>query len=227
MQKYPTRFYGRTWVFWAGILFLIPFAVLCLVMGLLAILGNEQVSDPEAWGGFIIAGLFISLLACACCFQVFARQTPILGIYQEGIIIRTIGSPVLVNNLILRILCAFGLFIIILPLIGLWKCITLQAFRIRTVRLRWEKVVTILPDEKSLTIAGWFEKDHDGGFELDAAPEFYHAVSYDTDSFGISIGKVIEAVVFNAFNPDSREMLPSWHDTEAMLGNDTFDFQRS
>ena len=224
MQSYPTRFYGRTWLYWMGIPLLGTLVAFWLIFGLQIVLGIEPTDDPEMGFVLIILGLILAPAVFVCVFQVYARQMPILKIYREGMVIRTIGAPVQADNLVLIVLWVFGLWIIILPLIALWQCITLQTFRIQTIRVRWEKIVTILPDKRSLTIAGWFEKIHSSVSERDTSAEFYHAVSYDTASFGTSIGNVIEAVVFNAFNPDSREVLPSWQGEESMFVNDTYDF---
>lgn len=229
---YPTRFYGRTWLAWAGVLILGPFAFLFCFMGSLLILGIEQ--KPDGCDGFALMcmGLVFLLMVFFSIFQVFARQSPILKIYREGIMFRSIGTPFASHNLILGILSSVGGILLAFPLIIFWQCITLQAFRIRTVRWRWENVyIEAEPGgyfwtkpSGGFSISGLIDKDADEYLGQDAPLESF-AVSYQGDSFGMSIKKVNEAIFFFLYNPDSRESLPSWQNEETVFGNDAFDFQ--
>jgi len=224
MQQYPIRFYGRTLLFWLGSVFFGPIVVFLFTMSVLAILGMIPMDaqpipedvPPEAVGviNIIISLFFMLPLVLASFFQVFARQTPVLKIYREGMIIRTIGVPIFLDsdNPHLKVALGTGGGIIIIPLIILWQCITFQAFQIRTIRLRWENV-EVVSETRILRINGLTDVDMNNGFEQDTTPK-YHTVSYETHSFGVAIDKVIESVESFLHNPDSREMLPSWQDDD-------------
>jgi len=221
-KKYPIRFYGRTWMFWAGVWFLGPMTV-TLCGGYLPFI--VQGGDPKGRIVLTIFCLTLISFVIVSIFQVFARQLPILKIYREGIMIRSIGTPLASNGpLMLRIVCVLGPLGILfaLPLVNLWRCITLQAFQIRTVYLRWESIEVM--SGSGIRITGWIDKDADADFGQDAPLEPYE-VSYEADSFGISIDKVSETLLFFLSNPGARDALPSWHDEETVFGNDAFDFQ--
>ena len=226
LQKYPTCFYGRTFIFWAGVLFLCPTVAIWFIIGLAHPLGFELNADFEMGLASMILGLILLLLVLASFFQVFARQTPILKIYREGMMIRIIGTPIPINhdNMYLQIVVHTGGILLLFPLVVLWQCITLQAFRIRTVHLRWENV-EVAWETGILHVKGLIDKNMNDVFDQKAASESDYAVSYYTASFGTPIAAVNESVQFFLHNPDARESLPSWQDEETLFGNDTFDFR--
>ena len=217
-------------MFWLGILCTGPFASLFCLLGLQEIARAHEAGIPL----LVIGGIFL-FVSAACAFQVLARQFSLLRVYREGIEIRTIGTPIQVDP-ILHIL-GFGSLVMLL--IAFWHFVTLQMFRIRTVRLPWETVV-VIPTKRTLAIAGWFDKENDNSFEdnpfrgntlednsfeQETSSEYY-AVSYDAHSFGTPIGKAIKTVQFFLFSADSRVVLPSWQSEETVLGNETFAFDQ-
>jgi len=211
-REYPTQFYGRTFVFWAGLLFLGPITVFMYVLGMLLLLGIETAPngqpDSDAGIAFTIGGVALTCLVIACAFQLYARQYPVLKICQEGIETRTIGVPT-PNNLLMGILFALGLWVFILPLIALWQVITFQAFRVQTFHFRWENIDAIPTATGAFTINGLVEKNSND-FDHDT-PEYW-SIPYGTDSFGVSINKVMGAIQFFLHNPDVWNNLPSWQD---------------
>ena len=209
MQKYPIQFYGRTWIYWMGIVFLgLPAIFICALV-LLSLLGIIESVQAEPNRGaeiqLIVAGLFWLLFFVACAFQLYALQTPCLAISKEGIIIRTIGTPIRFN-LILNILFGY------LPLlIGvLWQ------FRVRLVRLQWEDIDVVV-NTRTLEINGMIDNDVDD-FGRETTRE-QHTSIFGTDSFGVAFDKVIESVQFFLHNPDAREMLPSWQEDDIESGH--------
>ena len=226
-QQHPTQFYGRTWIYWTGVLVLGPFVAFWSFVGALVLLDIEPYNGMDKLVGIIPVsiGLLYAPMILVCCFQVFARQTPTLKIYQEGMIVRSFGISIRFdsNNLIGQYLW-HALGAIYLPLIVLWQCITSQAFRIRTVQLRWENFDVIRWTETgSYAISGWSDKDrHDSAQDT---PLEHIEISCTADSFGTPIAIVSESVQFFRHNPDARESLPSWQDEDTLLGNETFDFR--
>jgi hypothetical protein len=184
-----------------GIFASAPFAI---VGSLVIPIGLLVAPSPDSIADVFFLTLFV-LLFSACIFQVYARKRPIFKIYREGLWIRSLGTPISVN-LFLNTLCLF----IPIILIVFWQLITLQVFRVRTVRLHWENV-DVMSGEDSLTIIDWFNKENLEDFGKHMSMEHY-TVSYGAYSFRIPIDKVNEAVQFFLHNPDSRKMLPSWHD---------------
>ena len=223
-KEYPTRFYGRTLVFWAGVLFLTPLTVLMYVIGMLFLTGIETApnGEPDFETGtiFMIVGGLLTCLVVACIFQVYARQYPALNICREGIETRSIGVP-MPSNLIMGCLFALGLWIFVLPFIALWQVVTLQAFRIRTFRWRWENIDAIPTAIGSFAIAGYLSKNH---HDLEQDSQEYCSIPYNTDSFGVSIDKVMGAVQFFLHHPDARTELPSWQDEDSLYRNEALDF---
>jgi hypothetical protein len=220
-KKYPTRFYARTWLYWAGVLVFVPFTIFPLILII-----TEGTPDKEEMIAAIIGISIFMVCLIACAFQVYARQRPILKIHKEGLWIRSIGVPIKYN---VFVGCLLGYFVIFLiAFILVWQLITLQLFRIRIVRLKWENITEWQANKGTFTrkeqflIGGWYEKDyHD--FEQEFALEPYWG-SYESGDFGMAIGKVSEAILFYMHNPDARETLPSWQDDEFTFGNVTFDF---
>jgi len=188
-------------------------------MGVLFCLGIEQAPrDDSEPGSILLAGCILMMLVGYCIFQIYFRQRPILKICREGLWIRTIGTPMPRTNIMIILHAQ-----IVIPIWIFWQCITLQAFRIRTIRLRWENIDMIPPEQYAFTLAGWHEKDYND-FDQNAPLEHY-AVHYRADSFGVSVNKVIAAVQFFQDNPDERTMLPSWQE-EVLPGNNTFNFDQ-
>ena len=203
LKRYPTQFYGRTWIFWAGTLLLGPFAILLCTGMVLFWFDIEQPVDDGAVFEMVLFGLFgllFLIMTFISAFQVLARQTPILKIYKEGLWIRTIGTPIRTRMD----------FLIALTL--LWRLVTLQLFQIRTVRLQWENIEAIPAEKGTLTITGWLSKKHDDAFQRGSASELepYTSPPYEPYSFGVSIDKVREVVLYFWYNPNSRETLSSW-----------------
>jgi len=196
-----------------GILCSGPSCVCTVTLGLL------RPPDLDSGTPLAMFGLFWLFIFVVCAFQVFARQRPLLKIYQEGMEIRAIGAPIYIS-LFMNVL-GFGTLLFLL--IVFCQFITLQMFRIRTIRLRWDNV-SVIPTPGTLAIGGWFIKNVNDDFGQETSLEYY-AVSYEVASFRVSIGKVSEALLFFLHNPDSRETLPSWQNEETVFGNDAFDFQ--
>ena len=223
LKKYPTRFYGRTWPFSLGLVYFVPCAVGLWIAVLSSIFLEIPVSDKITMGiMFAVFGSIVTLLAFVCAFQVLARRRfPFLQIHRKGLEIRTVGVPIYIDP-VLHLL-GFGTFIMFF--IALWHLVTLQMFRIRKVRLPWEKM-TVIPTSDTLAIGGWFDKENGNDFNFEQKPSSeYYAISYDCYSFGIPVAKVSEAVLFFRYNPDSWEVLPNWQDEGTEFGHDTFDFQ--
>jgi len=210
LEKYPIRFYGRTWIFWACTLILGHIAVFGCIMGPLFWLDIIKPANGrpgyEAGIPLTIISSLLMPFAINFAFQVYALQWPILKIYKEGLWIRTIGTPIKIDPVLIAL---FGLLLHIL--ITLWQFITLQMFQTRTVRLRWEDIDTKQAGNWDLVIAGRLNEANKDSFD----PEDWYYIAYGADSFGMSVAKVKGVVFYFQNNPDSRETLPSWQDTES------------
>ena len=227
-QQYPTQFYGRTFIFWVGVICFGPYAVLLSILVLLFLF---RIMCGDAGLDMVLASLvllpfllvFVST-ALACIFQVYARQMPILKIFRDGMVIRSIGVQLRYgsDNLIGQYFW-YTTGPIILPRIILWHCISLQAFRIRTFLFRWEDITDLLTNKNEFKIEGWCEQNRND-FKREVPLEFWFFL-YESHDFGTSIRKVGESVQFFLHNPDARESLPSWQDEETLFGNETFDFR--
>ena len=225
-QQYPTQFYGRTFVPWACALMFVPLAVFSCIMGPLFWLDIIKSANgaPGYTAGIpltIIGLSFLLPFAIFFTFQIFAMQSPILTIYQEGLGIRAVGGIPVRSHPIL-IFTHIALFQEWLTL--LWQLLTLQLFQIRTFYLRW-KNINIVANAGTLEIGGLIDKN-EYGFGQDTSLESeWHTTFFRVDSFGTPIAAVNESVQFFLHNPDARESLPSWQDEKTLLGNDTFDFR--
>ena len=218
-QQYPTRFYGRTWIYWVGVLVVGSLATLGCILGPLFCfdvinLGN---GDPGFLPGIPMVMVSLPLMPFAIAFvvQVITRQLPTLIIYQEGIWIRVVETPIQ-DYPVLQVL-QLAMFQIVFVMF--WRLITGQMFQTPTYRLRWENIETIWTETGTFAITGWIDKDR-FDFEQDA-PLKYLTISCTVDSFGTPIRKVNESVQFFLHNPDAREFLPSWQDEETMLERTT------
>ena len=214
LEKYPIRFYGRTWIFWACTLILGYIAVFGCIMGPLFWLDIIKPANGrpgyEAGIPVTIISSLLMPLAIASAFRVYALQWPILKIYKEGLWIRTIGTPVKVDPVLGAL---FGILLLI-PIM-LWQLVTVQMFQTRTVRLRWEDIDTKQTGNWNLVIAGRLNEANENSFD----PEDWYYIAYGADSFGMPVAQVREAVFYFQNNPDSRETLPSWQDNEILFGN--------
>ena len=233
-QKYPIQFYGNTWGYWlAALLVVFPAVGICcltaIIMALGAIDGGHDVkdfADDDVIYGVIIFIFFI-LLAVAFTFQICARQRPILKIHKEGLWIRTIGISRRKDSVLGCLLGAvfgFALVVLFRAFIMVWHVITLQLFRIRIVRLRWEDITDVQDMQRTFThnrkfkIAGWYKKEYND-FEQEFSLEHY-GILYDAREFSVPIDNVISAVQFFQYHPDERETLPSWQEEEVLFGSD-------
>ena len=228
-QQYPTQFYGRTWMFWAGTMFLPLLVVGWFIMGLSFLFGFDQPPDGadsrEMGIVLIVASVLFMPMVFATIFQVYARQTPIFKMYREGIKVRLLWVPIQGSSRLALILLSFvpPLLVLLFVLTLFWRFVTFRLFRVQTFLLQWEDIVEIQTGYNNLTIACWFKNDLDE-FEQESTSEIWR-FPYEADSFGTSIRKVNESVQFFWDHPDAREFLPSWQDEETLLGNDTFDFR--
>jgi len=202
-EKYPTRFYGRSLLFWVGLLACLPF----LAWGFLLLPVFLFAPDIDMLVVVIFFSLFILLFA-ACVFQIRNRKRPILTICKEGLLIRSLGTPINIDPY-LNIMFGFVPIVIIV----FWRLITLQMFRKRTVRLRWENV-DVMAGEDGLTIIDWFDKENNNDVGRRASLEHY-TISYGVYSFRESVGRVGESVQFFLHNSAAREELPSWLNEDA------------
>jgi len=206
-------------------------------MGLLVLLGIDQLpegEDPRDVGTALLAmSVFFLPIVLSSVFQVFARQSPVLKIYREGIKIRLLWTPIRYGVLLgcLLALCS-PLALLLLACVTLWRLFTLQLFRIQTFHLRWENIVEIPAGKNEFTIVSWKETDSNNiepnfndvdDCKQKTSLELWQ-FPFDANSFGTSIRSVIEAVQCFERDPDLREMLPSWQDTDILFGNDAFDF---
>jgi hypothetical protein len=198
LKKYPTRFYARTLLYWAGVFTIGPFASIGCYEGLSGKAGDASIT-------ITIIGLILAILVIAWVFQIFARRQPLLQFYREGIMIRLIGTRMPEYFV--------GIGMIIAVFIIYWQFITLKLFQIRTIHWRWENLEPMLPKKGTLWIAGESGKDVPLGYAT-------YSSTYETDPFVKYLDDVIEAVQFYYHNPDQRETLPSWQDEETVFGSD-------
>ena len=212
----------------------LPAVCICSITAIMMTLGAvgiiqdvKRIDDPDVIYGVIIF-LFFILLAIGYTFHLCARQHPILKIHNEGIWIRIIGTSVQINPL-LGCLFGFVLTALLKAVIMAWHVITLQLFRIRIIRLRWENITdiqnekgTFIMKEAKFVIAGLYEEEYND-FEEEHSLKYY-TISYDTGSFGISLDNVAEAVQYFFHHPDARETLPSWQDDDMLHSNKDFVF---
>ena len=230
-KKYPTRFYGRTFLPWAGLLFLGPCSVAWCIMGPLFFLGigiAPDEADSIGLGiGCTIAGLLSLPVVCDCCFQVFARQSPVLQMYLEGIKIRVLWFPIQSRSLLTNSLLLFPILPLLLYVfVTFVRFLTFRLFRTQTYHLQWGHIIEMPVVADTFAITGWKSKEHDDFGQLDDdTPIDTITFTYEADSFGQPNAKVIKAVRRFLFNPDVRKVLPSWQDEGTVFGNDTFDFR--
>lgn len=227
-KKFPTQFYSRTLIPWAGVLFLGPIVGLWTAIGLSVLFDFEFLDEPtnseEAIALLGVAALFAPMVI-ASLFQVFVRQSPTLKIHREGIMIREVWTPIRFASLLFipilsSMLWPFAIFYA--AFVVFFRLFTLQLFRVRIFHLQWEEIETIFPEKNGLTIVGWCDKGYND-FEQEI-PKDFHSFSYDAGSFGMSINKVSESIQFFWYDSDAREILSSWHREEIPLGNETFGF---
>jgi hypothetical protein len=219
-KTYPTQFYARTFVHWAGCFILVPLIVFyCSVF---VDPPKAQLTRGETITGVIGISL-TTVLWIACIFQVRVRQTPTLKMYREGIKIRLLAAPTRFEILLLNITAWIGpvRFCVIIFLV-FWQFLTLRLFQVQTFRLRWENLLDMPMEKNSFTLSGWIERDR-GDFEQDAPLEQWE-FPYQADSFGTPIGKVFEAVQFYQFHYDAQETLPSWQNDDTLSSKEIFDF---
>jgi hypothetical protein len=226
-NNYPTQFYGRTRMDLAGVLIFAPLALSMCIIGVLCCFDIMKpiANDPGFIVGtsLIIVGLILMHIVIDWAFHVFAKQRPIIRICREGIVLRIIGT-LFPSNLIVTLSIILGYGIILIPLIVLWRYITLQSFRIRTFRWQWENI-GIDSTKAALVIIDWHEKKrYDNIGQEEYVDINWKKIIFESHAFKTPIGEVIEAIQFFLHNSDVRETLPSWQDEEALFGNDTFDF---
>jgi hypothetical protein len=218
LRKYPTRFYGRTFRLWAGILYFGTPAILFYAIGFLNILKSipNGELDLDKIVGPLIAGTLIAIPAVIGVFEVIAAQYAIISIHKEGLFFRY-GTSYRFS----RFFVFSNIFFVFIPilLITLWKTITLQFFPKRTSYLRWQHTKSVLLEGGVLLIVGRFTTISND-FEQDV-PSEHTTFHYSTHYFGEPISKVIEAVQFYYRNPDARETLPSWQDEFYFATDDT------
>ena len=223
LKKHRTQFYARTWVCWAGVLLLGPLVVGWFVVGLLVLLEPPDDVDAHKMGIFTFAlSLFLVPMVLSSIFQVFVRQSPTLKMYREGIKIRHVWEPIQFHGCTTALLTlVYPIAMIIYGFFFLCRFLTLRLFKIQTFHLQWENITEIQMEKNKFTIFGWVETDSND-FEQDTPPDLWF-FSYEENSFGTSIKKVIAAVQFFWDNPDARKKLPSW-DKENSFENEIFDF---
>ena len=234
LKKYATQFYGRTWMVWACVLLLGPLVAIWFVMGIVFLLG---IGEPPNGDSALVGGITMMIVALLALpfviesfFLVLARQRPILKIYREGIWIRFLGAepPLrletkgLIQEALLHHVAPL-IFLITYP-VKIWQLLTLKTFQTRIVYLHWEYIEPSNSTQAFYTISGW-AKVKNNDFEQDV-PMKYLTTSYEGDSFGTALRKVVETIEFFWRNPDTRETLPSWQDEELLIHNDTFGFDK-
>ena len=196
MKEYPNQFYGRKYDVWGSILFALPIVVGLLLCG--EVMKDSDTRDRRDLGiVLLVIGMVVAPIPLVFTYRLYALQWPILKIYREGLEIRIIGTTLPETPA----WDVIGITQFSTMLILIWQFITLQMFRTRTVRLRWENITEMLVGKDFFSIAGRADKPV--------------LVSYKKYSFGIPTDAVNEAVQFFLWNADSRETLPSWHDEEA------------
>ena len=75
LKEYPTQFYGRTFVCWAGILFLGPLVSFYCIIGVTGVLGLDvfQIKNSEEAIRFLFLGLILLPLVIASFFLVYVQ----------------------------------------------------------------------------------------------------------------------------------------------------------
>lgn len=210
-NEYPTKIYGKTWILWACTLIIGQVACMGCILGPLFWLDILKRADgqPGSFGGIhmTVIGLLLMPVAILFAFQLLARQWPIIKIYKEGLEIREIGTPIQIDP----ILSIIGIGFIIIILVAIWQLITLQIFRTKTSRLRWDEIPYIMKDTGSFTIAVSSSSETKETFDESGHSPTVH-YSYGPDSFSLPTEKVDEIVRHYRYTPGARESLPGWDD---------------
>ena len=199
MKEYPIQFYGRTLDAWGVVLIIGPLVAAACIAGALLNWGFVEIPDNHDGSrdiGFLllIVGTVIMTVPLVFMYRLYALQRPILKIFREGLEIRTVGTT-------LPDIQAWDITHYLTMFILIGQFVTLQMFRTRTVRLRWENIHEMFEGKGVFSLAGRTDRPF--------------RVSYGCYSFGMPTDEVNEAVQFFLWNADFRETLPSWHDEEA------------
>jgi hypothetical protein len=101
LTKSSVNFRGKTWLYWAILLFFGPAAICMIVMGIECgtgrwadINGNQR---PEAAIPLVTIGLFLAGVDALCAYQIIGRRRPVIACYRDGIVCNVIG-PGFVGN---------------------------------------------------------------------------------------------------------------------------------
>ena len=190
-QKFPTQFYGRTWIYWLGVMVVGALAAFGCVGGLLFCFDIMNLG-PRALPGWMIGsvmipiGLTLTPFAIAFVVQVITRQSPTLKICREGIWIRFIETPIKDEP----ILQALQLDMVRIIFVMFWRLVMLQMFQTPIYRLRWENIETIRTDKGVFTL-GWRDteyNDFDNGYSIVSCPaDFFWNVHCQCERVGTTL----------------------------------------
>ncbi len=135
--SFRTRFFGKTWVFWAQFLFTGLFGVLGIIMGVVASSGllRDAFGKPRTDAGppLLAIGGFMLVVAVLNCFNILALSAPLIRCYREGIACNLIGATSLDGIPIVP-----GLHRIIMLIRLVWAIVSLQGFRTQQLRATWQ-----------------------------------------------------------------------------------------
>jgi hypothetical protein len=203
--KYPTKFFGKTWIYQVQFFVLGLFAIFSLTMGVLFHFriikpadGRKDVSTAVIALLSIGAGL-LPVVGTAI-FNIAARRRPIFRICREGIEIRSIGDSKIKRMVFLPKLVRVVLLIV-----------TLQAFRAKILRISWDRLshidATGIPMDRYLIVLGDIRVYPPSG--VDEALLVAQQYTFPQVAFKMPLENVVDAVKKYAADPSALE---SWND---------------
>jgi len=211
---HETKFYARTWVFWACFCMFGHLALGTGILGLMLCFGSITPADGRPRGPDEIIAMSITIPVCFFAFLTLCIasavnlsfwQKPILIVWKEGIEMRTGGM--VFHSLVLSVL---GLPL--LPFELCWKLFTGRMVQTQITRLPWELLHTN-NDEQGSPYIFYLEVSEDGAW-FERSP-----LSFGTDDFGVSTQTVELSLLHYANNTSDRESLPSWEQTTLQSGD--------
>ena len=221
-KRYQTKFYARTWMLWSSFIIIGILCVAGCVMGPLFLFGIIEPANgrPGYEGGIpmTIVGLCFLPITIVITIQLWGRQTPILEVYEEGLLIREITS-LLGGNAASTV---SGIFLVVLPIWALYLIITFQVLRKKTYQIPWTNVSDVQFDSSVLCIVGRPSNKEVLEYYETKIP-VSRLFQYPPDAFGTSLKKVGEAVMHYFKHRDASEMLSSW---KALQLSDDVDLHR-
>ena len=204
---YRDRFRAKSWIYWARLLICALLGGFLFLFGIAAWLGwtRDSSGEPMTEAGPLLTGvgvcvIVVGLLALA---KIVGSLAPAIRCYADGIECNLVGATSLDG---VRMLPHFIRLA--------WEVLSLQGFRTRRVRVRWDEFlgaeVRGLPMAYVLALHGSFVNLGTGAT--------YPSVAFQQHLLKDSPHDVARAINLFASRPNKRTELPQWPGPNEMQG---------